>query len=52
MTISIEPMKQVDVDAKGYVHWKAWQETYEGLVDADYLHNKISLSYCQKKAMK
>ena len=28
-----------EIDGKGYVHYKSWQETYKGLIDADYLKN-------------
>ena len=26
-----------EMDGKGYVHYKSWHETYEGLVDPGYL---------------
>ncbi len=26
-----------EMDGKGYVHYKSWQETYPGLIDAEYL---------------
>ncbi len=28
-----------EIDGKGYVHYKSWQETYEGLIDDEYLKN-------------
>lgn len=28
-----------EIDGKGYVHYKSWQETYAGLIDAEYLKN-------------
>ena len=40
-----------DMDAKGYVHWKSWHETYEGLMPDDYL-NSISLEKCIQMAHK
>ncbi|MCI5773637.1 MAG: hypothetical protein MR210_03640 [Erysipelotrichaceae bacterium] len=40
MNYIIKPMNIVDeVDGKGYVHYKSWQETYKGLVDSEYLKN-------------
>ena len=38
MAIMIKPI-ETDEEARGrgYVHWKAWQETYPGLVDPGYL---------------
>lgn len=46
----IEPMTtDADMDGKGYVHWKSWQETYTGLLDADFL-NKRSLEACRSMA--
>ncbi len=26
-----------EIEGKAYVHWKAWQETYEGLIDREFL---------------
>lgn len=44
--IRIVPMESVaDMDGKGYVHWKSWQESYAGIVSADYLAN-MSLEKC------
>ncbi|MBQ8432656.1 MAG: GNAT family N-acetyltransferase [Clostridia bacterium] len=40
-----------EIDGKAYVHWKSWQETYEGLVDADYLQ-QMTLEKCLKIAKK
>lgn len=37
MHIQIRDMFPEDIDGKAYVHWKSWQETYPGLVDAGYL---------------
>ena len=40
MSYIIKPMQTVDeIDGKGYVHYKSWQETYVGLIDAEYLKN-------------
>ena len=40
MNYIIKPMQTVDeIDGKGYVHYKSWQETYVGLIDAEYLKN-------------
>lgn len=34
----IKPMETADeMDGKGYVHYKSWQEAYTGLIDASYL---------------
>lgn len=49
MSITIRPMLTEDTDAKGYVHWKSWQETYPGLIDADYL-SRLTLEKCQEIA--
>ena len=40
MNYIIKPMQTVDeIDGKGYVHYKSWQETYSGLIDPEYLKN-------------
>ena len=40
MSYSIKPMQSAqEIDGKGYVHYKSWQETYAGLIDAEYLKN-------------
>ena len=49
MTIIIRDMRPEDMDAKAYVHWKSWQETYPGLVDQNYLDN-LTLEKCQNIA--
>lgn len=46
MPCTIAPMRPSDMDGKAYVHWKAWQETYSGLVDADYLAG-MTLEKCR-----
>lgn len=46
MDIVIKPMESdSEIRGKAYVHWKAWQETYSGLVDQDYLDN-FTLEKC------
>ena len=43
----IKPMETIDeIAGKGYVHYKSWQEAYTGLIDADYLENKMTLEKC------
>ena len=38
MKYVIKPMLTDDeIEGKGYVHYKSWQETYAGLIDAAYL---------------
>lgn len=38
MIVRITTMtSEADMDAKAYVHWKSWQETYDGIVDASFL---------------
>lgn len=44
--IVIRDMRPEDADAKGYVHWKTWQETYTGLMDEEYLTSQ-TLDKCQ-----
>lgn len=46
MDIQIAEMRPEDADAKGYVHWKSWQETYTGLMPEKYLANQ-TLEKCQ-----
>ena len=46
MNINIKPMETDDeIRGKAYVHWKAWQEAYAGLVDQAYLE-KHTLEKC------
>lgn len=46
MDIIIKPMKSdSEIRGKAYVHWKAWQETYTGLVDQAYLDN-LTIEKC------
>ena len=37
---TIKPMQTYnEIEGKGHVHYKSWQETYAGLIDAEYLKN-------------
>ncbi len=50
MTVHITAMKsQDDMDDKACVHWKSWQETYDGIVDASFLEN-FTLEKCRETA--
>lgn len=49
MNLEIRDMRPEDMDAKAYVHWKSWQETYPGLVDEGYL-SRLTLEKCQNIA--
>lgn len=49
MQYVIRQMTPGDADGKGYVHWKSWQETYPGLIDAGYLSSH-TLKKCQEIA--
>ncbi len=49
MDFQIREMYSEDTDAKGYVHWKTWQETYIGLMDEKYLTSQ-TLEKCQSIA--
>ena len=40
-----------EMDEKGYVHYKSWQETYIGLMPDDYLNN-LTLEKCVEMAHK
>ena len=52
MDIIIKPMETEDeIRGKAYVHWKSWQESYAGIVDADYL-SKLTLDGCEEKAFR
>ena len=42
---------ELEMDEKGYVHWKSWHETYTDLMPQDYLKN-ITLEKCIKMAHK
>lgn len=46
----IVPMEtEAEMDEKGYVHWKAWHETYSGLMPDEYLE-KITEEKCTAMA--
>ncbi len=48
----IKPIESEDeINGKGYVHYKSWQETYPGLVDPAYLEQH-TLEKCIKTAHK
>ena len=53
MDIVIEPMKpesEAEIEGKGYVHWKSWQEAYAGLIDLQYLKETVTLEKCVETA--
>ena len=46
MSFEIIPaFNEKDLDEKGYVHWKSWQETYSNMMPNDFLSN-ITLEKC------
>lgn len=47
--ITITSMTPADIDGKAYVHYQSWQETYKGLMDANYLAS-MTLEKCQSIA--
>lgn len=52
MSYIIKQMQTVDeIEGKGYVHYKSWQETYKGLIDPEYLKN-ITEEKCKTIAHK
>lgn len=38
-----------EIRGKAYVHWKAWQEAYPGMIRQDYLE-KMTLEKCEEIA--
>lgn len=44
-----EMVTDEEIAGKAYVHWKAWQEAYAGLLPKDFLDRR-SLEQCQKWA--
>lgn len=45
--IKITPMKSDEaIEGKAYVHWKAWQETYAGLMPQAYV-DQVTLEKCR-----
>ena len=52
MNYVVKQMQTADeIDGKGYVHYKSWQETYAGLIDSEYLQ-KITEEKCKAIARK
>lgn len=48
--IIIKPMEtDAEIEGKAYVHWKAWQEAYAGIIDPGYLA-AFTLEKCVKNA--
>ena len=49
-SFSLKPMEsEEEIKGKAYVHYKSWQETYPGLVDAGYLQG-LTLEKCTETA--
>ena len=52
MDIVIKKMEtEAEIRGKAYVHWRAWQEAYPGLVSREYLE-KLSLEKCEEIAFR
>ena len=52
MEYVVKPMETAEeMDGKGYVHYKSWQETYRGLMEGSYLEG-VTLERCQAMARK
>ena len=52
MAFVIKPMEtEAEIRGKAYVHWKSWQETYAGIVDAGYLERQ-TLEKCEDMAFR
>lgn len=52
MDITVKKMEtDGEIRAKAYVHWKAWQETYPGMVDQSYL-DSLTLEKCEEIAFR
>ena len=52
MNIIIKAMEtEAEIRGKAYVHWKAWQEAYPGLVSPAYLE-KLGLEKCEEIAFR
>lgn len=49
--ITIRDMVEKDYERKGYIHFRSWHETYDGLMDSGYLE-KHSLERCINIAKK
>lgn len=41
---------ELDIQGKGYVHWKSWMETYIGLIDQSFLDTRQTLENCIRMA--
>ena len=51
MRYLIKPMEsETEMNGKGYVHWKSWQESYYDLINPAYLNEKMTLEGCQQAA--
>ncbi|MBM7314047.1 GNAT family N-acetyltransferase [Streptococcus suis] len=51
--MQIKPMEtKEEIKGKAYVHWKAWQEAYAGLLPQDFLQNSYTLERCQEWAFR
>jgi len=44
----IREMLPEDMEGKAYVHWKSWQDTYDGLVPREYL-DKLTVERCRER---
>ena len=52
MQIEIRKMEtDEEIRGKAYVHWKSWQETYPGMMDAAYLAGR-TLEVCEEQAFR
>lgn len=52
MPYPIKPMEtEEEIRGKAYVHWKSWQESYAGIVDAGYLA-RLTLEKCEDMAFR
>ena len=52
MSYPIKPMEtEAEARGKAYVHWKSWQESYVGIVDAGYL-TRLTLEKCEDMAFR
>ena len=52
MSVLIKPMEtEAEIRGKAYVHWKSWQESYAGIVDAGYLE-RMTLEKCEDIAFR
>ena len=48
----LKPMEtEEEIRGKAYVHWKSWQESYPGIVDAGYLA-RLTLERCEEMAFR